>query len=83
MDPEGVEMSMLLSIDALGKRYSLLPSEIMEKASTFDLVVLDAALGYQTYIQNKAEGKRAPVNATQEDLMAAMERVNKQDGTKL
>ena len=39
LDPEGVEMSMLLSIDALGKRYSLLPSEVMSKASTFDLVV--------------------------------------------
>ena len=83
MDPEGVEMSMLLSIDALGKRYSLLPSEVMVKASTFDLVVLDAALGYQSYIQDKAEGKKAPVNATQQEMMAAMERVNKQDGNKL
>jgi hypothetical protein len=83
LDPEGVEMSMLLSIDALGKRYSLLPSEVMSKASTFDLVVLDAALGYQNYIQNQAEGKKAPVKASQEDLMAAMERVNKKDGTKL
>lgn len=83
MDPEGIEMSMLLSIDALGKRYSLLPSEVMSKASTFDLVVLDASLGYQNYIQDKAEGKRAPVKAKQEDLMAVMERVNKKDGTKL
>ena len=76
-------MGMLLSIDAIGKRYSLLPSEVMTRASTFDLVVLDAALGYQTYIQDKADGKKAPVNASQQELMAAMERVNKQDGTKL
>jgi len=74
---------MLLSIDALGKRYSLLPSEVMTKASTFDLVVLDAALGYQSYIQDQAEGKKAPSNVKQEDLMAVLERVNKQDGTKL
>ena len=77
MDPEGVEMSMLLSIDALGKRYSLLPSEVMEKASTFDLVVLDAALGYQSYIQDKAEGKKQTPKLSQEEMMAAMERVRK------
>jgi hypothetical protein len=77
LDPEGVEMSMLLSIDALGKRYSLLPSEVMEKASTFDLVVLDAALGYQSYIQDKAEGKKQTPQLSQEEMMAAMERVRK------
>ena len=82
MDPEGVEMSMLLSIDALGKRYSLLPSEVLEKASTFDLVVLDAALGYQSYIQDKAEGKKAAPKLSQEEMMAALERVRK-DGDKL
>jgi hypothetical protein len=79
LDPEGVEMSMLLSIDALGKRYSLLPSEVMEKASTFDLVVLDAALGYQSYIQDKAEGKKQTPKLSQEEMMAAMERVRKDD----
>ena len=68
---------MLLSIDAIGKRYSLLPSEVMTKASTFDLVVIDAALGYQTYIQDKAEGKKATPQLTQEEMMAAMERVRK------
>ena len=77
MDPEGVEMSMLLSIDALGKRYSLLPSEVMTKASTFDLVVLDAALGYQSYIQDRAEGKKATPKLSQDEMMAALERVRK------
>ena len=80
MDPEGVEMSMILSIDALGKRYSLLPSEVMSKASTFDLVVLDAALGYQNYIQDRAEGKKTTPKLSQEEMMAAMERVRK-DGS--
>lgn len=79
MDPEGVEMSMLLSIDAIGKRYSLLPSEVMSRASTFDLVVLDAALGYQSYIQDQADGKRATPKLSQEEMMAAMERVRKDD----
>jgi hypothetical protein len=82
LDPEGIEMSMLLSIDAIGKRYSLLPSEVMEKASTFDLVVLDASLGYQSYIQDRAEGKKIAPKLSQEEMMAAMERV-RNNGTKL
>jgi hypothetical protein len=77
LDPEGVEMSMILSIDALGKRYSLLPSEVMTKASTFDLVVLDAALGYQNYMQDKAEGKKQTPKLSQEEMKAAIERVSK------
>lgn len=71
-------MSMLLSIDALGKRYSLLPSEVMSKASTFDLVVLDASLGYQSYIQDKADGKKPTPKLSQEEMMAALERVRKE-----
>ena len=70
-------MSMILSIDALGKRYSLLPSEVMEKASTFDLVVLDAAMGFQSYLQDKADGKKQTPKLSQEEMMAAMERVRK------
>jgi len=80
LDPEGVEMSMLLSIDALGKRYSLLPSEVMEKASTFDLVVLDAALGFQTYMQDKADGKREAPKLSQEEMMKMVERTRQKDG---
>ena len=83
MDPEGVEMSMLLSIDALGKRYSLLPSEVMSKASTFDLVVLDASLGFEKYIQDKADGKKATPNLSQEEMMKMVERTKQKDGTKL
>ena len=75
-------MSMLLSIDALGKRYSLLPSEVMSKASTFDLVVLDAAIGFEVYLQNKAEGKKETPKLSQDEMMAAMERV-RNNGTKL
>jgi hypothetical protein len=77
LDPDGIEMSMLLSIDALGKRYSLLPSEVMSKASTFDLVVLDAALGYQNYIQDKADGKKEVPKLSQEEMMAQIKRVRK------
>jgi len=45
--PEGSsELAMVLSIDNIGKRYGLLPSEVMMRGSTFDLFILDAALSY-------------------------------------
>jgi hypothetical protein len=54
----------------------------MSKASTFDLVVLDAAIGYEVYLQEKAEGKKATPKLSQDAMMAAMERVRK-NGNKI
>jgi hypothetical protein len=54
----------------------------MSKASTFDLVVLDAAIGFEVYLQNKADGKKEAPKLSQEEMMAAMERV-RNNGTKL
>ena len=74
---------MILSIDAIGKRYSLPPSEVLDRASTFDLVVIDAALGYEKYIQDKADGKKEAPKLSQEEMMKMMERTKQKDGTKL
>lgn len=38
---------MVLTIDALGKRYGMLPSEVMTKGSTWDIFIMDAALSYE------------------------------------
>jgi len=37
----------------MAQRYSLLPSEILERASTFDMVIMEMSLTYQNYLQNK------------------------------
>lgn len=74
---------MLLCIDALGKRYSLLPSQILSSASTFDLVVLDAALGYEKYITDQAEGKKTAPKLSQADMITALERTRQHNGNKI
>lgn len=71
---------MLLSIDAIGKRYSVLPSEVLDRASTFDLVVIDAALGYEKYITDKAEGKREAPKLSQDEMTKMLERTKKRNG---
>lgn len=52
----------------------------MERASTFDLVVLDASLGYQKYIQDKAEGKKEAPKLSQEEMIKMVERTRQQNG---
>jgi hypothetical protein len=48
---------MLLSLDNLAKRYGLLPSEALGRATTFDLYVLDVSSKFQNYLQEKSDGK--------------------------
>lgn len=47
----------ILMIDSLGKRYGLLPSEVLNRSNTFDLYIMDAALTFENYHHKKAMGK--------------------------
>jgi hypothetical protein len=69
---------MVLTIDTLGKRYGMLPSEIMKKGSTWDIFVMDAALSYEQHKNDEAmkkynnqhiEAENKPL--TDETMMAA------------
>lgn len=64
-------MLSIMQIDAIGKRYGLLPSEVLSRANTFDLFIIDAALSYEQYHQKKAMNKgQEPVeNYKTEDLL--------------
>jgi hypothetical protein len=41
-------------IDSLGKRYGMLPSDILSRATTFDLYIMDASLTFENYHHKKA-----------------------------
>lgn len=43
----------------MAERYGMLPSQVMNHGSTFDLYVMDAALSYNNYHQKKAHGEVA------------------------
>jgi len=53
---------MILSLDNLAAKYHLLPSEALERATTFDLYVLDTSARWLRYQQEVAEStaKGAP-----------------------
>ena len=50
----------------MAQRYSLLPSEILNRATTFDLEILDIAKSYERMKENKANGVLPEVK---EDVM--------------
>jgi hypothetical protein len=57
---------MILTLDTLGERYGLLPSEVLARGNTLDVMVMDTALTYRDYQQKKADGKYADLHTTDE-----------------
>lgn len=47
---------MILSLDNLAHRYHMLPSEALERATSFDLYVLDVSSKWVQYQHEHAEG---------------------------
>jgi hypothetical protein len=47
-------MAAILMIDSLGKRYGMLPSEVLGRSNTFDLYIMDVALSFENYHHKKA-----------------------------
>lgn len=63
-------------LDRLSTRYGLLPSECIERATTYDIQVMDIAIATEVYEHKKAMNKgREPVpELDQAELLAAMAR---------
>jgi hypothetical protein len=56
----------------MAERYGMLPSEVMQRANTFDVFVADTAIGYRNYLQDKASGKNVmykPEAYSQDELL--------------
>lgn len=51
---------MVILLDQMSKRYGLLPSEAIARASTFDMVVMDMAMTYEHYQHQKSQPGYVP-----------------------
>lgn len=69
----------ILMIDSLGKRYGLLPSEVLNRSNTFDLYIMDVALSFENYHHSKTmnNGKEPVDNYTTDELQAMLNKVRK------
>lgn len=70
-------MALILSLDTMAERYKILPSELMVRATTFDLYIMDAALSYHDYKRKLSEGKVAE-QYTVDELQSMMSKVKEQ-----
>lgn len=61
-----------MMIDTLADRYKLLPSEVISRATTFDIMVCDTAVSYRAALERKASGQ--PEEHTDAELLAMLER---------
>ena len=65
----------MITIDNLANRYGFLPSEILEKGSTFDLQVLNVSSKYDAYMRKKQDEPDSAKTYSQEDLQAMVDTV--------
>lgn len=66
-------MTAIMQIDTLGKRYGLLPSEVLRKADTFDLYIMDAALSFENFHHKKSMNNgRDPIPEYSTDELKAI-----------
>lgn len=68
-------------IDSLGKRYGILPSELLGRANTFDLYIMDVAMSFENYHHKKSmnKGQEPLDNYTTNDLVAIFNKHKKRD----
>lgn len=73
----------MITIDNLAFRYGLLPSEVLARATTFDLTVLDVSARWERYQFEKQNGKlKTEVPDLSEQEMLDMIRKVKEDVNK-
>jgi hypothetical protein len=58
----------------MGERYGQLPSQLMREATTFDLFVFDASVGYRNLQDRRARGEKEEMST--EMLLAKLEKFN-------
>jgi hypothetical protein len=73
-------MVLILTIDGLGKRYGMLPSEVLERSNTFDLYIMDAAMTFESYHHKKSmnNGREPIPDYTTDELQNIMDKVKGQ-----
>jgi hypothetical protein len=68
----------MIMIGRMAKEYGMLPSQIEQQATTYDIMISDVLATYENFQQQKASGKVDPsvYEFTQNELETMMEKAN-------
>lgn len=71
-------------LDALASRYHLLPSEVLTRSDTLDILVMDTAISWQNFQEEQArakrEGRAPPPPKTDVNILQSMFNEARQNG---
>ena len=71
-----IELNMVMLLDTLSERYGMLPSEVMNRATTFDVFIADTAISYRNLVQERQMNPDQAPEVTEADLLEALRTVN-------
>lgn len=68
----------MIMIGRMAKEYGMLPSQVEQQATTYDIMISDVLATYENYQQQKASGKVDPsvYEFSQNELEKMMEKAN-------
>jgi len=68
----------MIMIGRMAKEYGMLPSQVEQQATTYDIMISDVLATYENYQQQKASGKVDPsvYEFNQDELKKMMEKAN-------
>ena len=55
---DSADLKFIVLLDQMGERYGVLPSKILNEASTIDLFVYDTAVSFRQMLERKANGEK-------------------------
>ena len=71
-----IELNMIMLLDTISERYGMLPSEVISRATTFDVFIADTAISYRNLVQERQMNPNQSLDVSEEDLMEALRTVN-------
>ena len=69
----------MLNIGVIAKTYSMLPSQVIGNATTYDLMISDVMSSWEEYQYNKAMGKSTVPNYSTQELLDMMQKGKKDE----
>lgn len=71
-----IELNMVMLLDTLSERYGMLPSEVINRATTFDVFIADTAISYRNLVQERQMNPDQVPDISEADLLEALRTVN-------
>lgn len=74
IDPKEWDTARMINIGFVAKTYGLLPSEVVARATTFDLMITDVLSSWEKHQMDQSTNKVSPESFSQDQLQEILEK---------